>query len=590
MLPSLIMAVNLYRIYHQIQLFALCLGIFWLLLVSVQLCVVVKKVNTIPFYSSKYKRLLKPQLSLNYNRLPFQSMERPPISRVACLSETFNESSSHSGALLRSCRYKDICYSLKERQLVLFPSRKHFKLVSMVHSSIFLSSMSKPILASTVSSMISQDSFIRPHYQKHKQSNNYYHIHKKFKNTVWIPILMSCTFQSVLWDIYLPIFSLLELFDLSSRDFGILLLNKCNQTAQKILQFTEMMQMKMPQIISLPVAEQFLNHTFLCFHQAASGMGGLGLQQLRPPLNLSNEEFVPPRHTRRGKNIQNFRTYLVNQVWNSSSLIHSMEQPKQLMLTYSRQISKNTISSISKEMVIKALRKSMTLREQAEIVIMSKVLLLSSIEDKTVAIFLPQNSHLLLIGPPSDDWDFWTNHVAIHVHLLQAYVSGAIKYVVDEILYFADTSKQPDNLHPKENEAIPFVNNHSIIFRNTAPKATKIHCVSEKLFPSNDGAQNFRSCHFENLCFDMKAKQFVIFPSPALSMLLTRLRRLVRHGNYFSTISQSMVLTPQPKSIMGLKYKKLQIYNETEAISSFYQLHANWISTHTFSICNPGKL
>jgi hypothetical protein len=576
-------------IHQRIRSCALSIVILWLFLAAVLQQYNPRIGESIRFSSPKYKTLIKPKLTLKYSRFSFQRTDQLPISRIVCLSESFNESYTHSGALLRSCKYKDLCYSLMERRLVLFPTRTHFKLLSAVHSEIFLSSMSKPILASTVSSMIASDSFIRPHYQKHKHNNIYYRIHQEFQSTVWIPILMSCDIQSVLWEIYLPIFSLLELFDLSSMHFGILLLNDCNQTIQKIRQFTDMMQIQMPEIISLSSEKEILNQSFLCLHQAVSGMGGLGLQQNKPPQNLSYEQFVPPRHTHRGNNIRNFQSYILGLMFNHSSSSYFLEQPEQFVSSHSQHISKNIFSAVSANLTIKVLKKSMTLREKAAIVIMSKILVLSSIEDKTVAIFLPKGSHLVLIGPPIDDWDFWTNHVSIHVHLLQAYVSGAIKYLVDEVFYFSDSKKHPDNLLLEQHTSIPFLNNHSIVFRNVPPKATKIHCVAEKLYPQNEGAPNFRSCHFENLCFDMKAKRFVIIPSPALSMLLTRLQRLLRHGNYFSTLPSSMVLTPQPKSILGLQYRRHQIYNETETISSYYQLHANWISTHTLGVCNPGK-
>jgi hypothetical protein len=104
----------------------------------------------------------------------------------------------------------------------------------------------------------------------------------------------------------------------------------------------------------------------------------------------------PPEQMHRSNTIQRFRNYMV-QLMNIST-----QRSGSLDLVYSSQVRVMIINNVIKE----ELKQSMPLQEQVLIILQTKILLLASDEDKTVALFLPHKTHLIIIGPPNLDWDF----------------------------------------------------------------------------------------------------------------------------------------------------------------------------------------
>jgi hypothetical protein len=571
-----------------------------------------------------------------------QMTKRMPSRVVSCMPETFvkpswnqnpvSASTIDSQVLLQSCLYKLLCYDVLQRSLFLFPSVHHYQVLIRLHSSIFLSSLSKPVIMSPISNdiiSINQNlTAIKPIYRKFRSNDNYFIIQEDECNndkddSVWIPIQLLNSSRSILWDIYFPIYSLLEMFDLTSKKFHILLLpsddNSINVTLQKeqIHHFSDSMQLPRLNILSLSFVtgtkiEQNTNE-YLCFPHAAMGVGGLGYyshNQLRyntkNGTSDSNKEFkIPPHHIRRRKGIHKFRGYLLDQMnfsslrtvpYDSIRLVHSSYISRKAILLTGSFYSKSDSTRIS----IQELSPGIVGSERVRIILQTNILLLTSEEDKTLALFLPPKAHLVFIGtPPNKDWDFWTNCVWIQIHHVRKYVAQAVEYIVSEVLYFFDASQVDVNTTSNKESPMFWTKNHDldhspfVSLINAPPPATKIHCITEKLFPNNEGVKNFRSCHLENICFDLKQKDFVIFPSPAYHQLITKKKRLMR-DNYFSTVSLPLVMSPQMKFAREVKYASLRIHNSTvdeskSEISRFYKLRGTWIIINSVNACNPGQ-
>jgi hypothetical protein len=499
--------------------------------------------------------------------------------------ETFNESASSPGALLRSCEYEFLCYDVNKNQFVLFPSVNHYKVLSMIHSSFYLSTISKPIAVSTTSASTQDIKFIRPIYAKFKKKNKHYIIHDDIKDIVWIPLIISESFKSVLWDIYFPIFSLLEMFYITSKSFQIFLLNDSNATHKRIYDFSEKMQLPRPNIISvLPNATfgNFNANEYLCFPHVVMGISGHGYSQIPRPRDPATEHQLPPEHMHRGDTIHKFRNYLIQQMNISAQILTPID------VVYSTQASCVGILDNYTNVLMEELKQSMTLREKVTMILQTKILLLTSEEDKTVALFLPPKSHLIILGLPQLDWDFWTNCIWIYSHNIQVNISESIAYIIDEAMH--DRVLKRDTIK-MEKESMTKVNyNHNVSLVHHPPPVTRIHCVTEKLVPSKSGAPYFRSCLFENLCYDMTKKKFLIFPSPAYLKLLTQQNYLLQLGNYFSTVASPLVLSPSMKSITDASFGTFKVHTVGETGSKYYRFNGTWISLDAAVACNPGKL
>jgi hypothetical protein len=185
----------------------------------------------------------------------FQKYTDPPIARIHCLGETFNETRTHTpAALYRSCHYENMCYHIQEKRLVLFPSPHHWTLLSKLHDNIHLSSVSKPVIASAVRKLVTDSTAqITPYYMHPRNGNNnnsFYYVRNDTK-VVLVPIQPeSC--QSILWDVYLPVYTLLEQFDLQHEPYRLLLLGEpaSNCTRHKMDAFATMMGFATSDIVS----------------------------------------------------------------------------------------------------------------------------------------------------------------------------------------------------------------------------------------------------------------------------------------------------------------------------------------------------
>jgi hypothetical protein len=229
----------------------------------------------------------------------------------------------------------------------------------------------------------------------------------------------------------------------------------------------------------------------------------------------------------------------------------------------------------------------MPLQEKVFIIIQTKILVLASQEDKTVALFLPHKAHLIILGLPNLDWGFWTNCNWIQTHSLLINISEGISYIIDEVLY--DKVEKYSTFDSRNESRVQLNKNVDLFLVNQPPPITRIHCVAEKLIPSKHGAAHYRSCMFRNLCYDLEKKEFIIFPSPPYEKLLSTQAYLLTHENYFSTVSQPLSLSPSLKSRSKAEYSRFRMHTGGNNETKHYRFYGTWISLDTVRSCNPGK-
>ena len=95
----------------------------------------------------------------------------------------------------------------------------------------------------------------------------------------------------------------------------------------------------------------------------------------------------------------------------------------------------------------------------------------------------------------------------------------------------------------------------------------------------------YRSCHFENLCFDLIRHDFVIFLSNATQALAS----FPPSQFNFSTFTQPMVMSGIAPNIRTAKADMPRIISKTKA-TSYYWLNATWLAYQTFHTCNYGHV
>jgi hypothetical protein len=142
-----------------------------------------------------------------------------------------------------------MCYHVHEKRLVLFPSAQHWKLLSRLHPSIYLSTVSKAVMTSAVVQPAPDTTpTVTPQYLNHSSDNRYYYMMNKDDDTVWIPIEpASC--ESVLWDVYLPVYTLVEVFDFLDKPWRLLLLPKTRCTREQLEEYSDMMGLSTRDIV-----------------------------------------------------------------------------------------------------------------------------------------------------------------------------------------------------------------------------------------------------------------------------------------------------------------------------------------------------
>ena len=514
-----------------------------------------------------------------------------PTSSVHCLAETFNETRTNTpGALYRSCQYYNMCYHVNQKRLVLFPSQQHWNLLSKLHPNIFLSTVSKAVMTSAVLQATPElTPSVTPPYLNHTSDNRYYY-HANDDDVVWIPIQpVSC--ESAIWDVYLPIYTLVETFHFLHIPWRLLVLGEPPQcTREHLEEYSDMMGLSTRDIVYVSASPGLVTtlpnkyQEFVCYQQSVMGMGALADHRvIRPTEHLKEQDLkhIPPNHIRREMNLRGFRQRCL---WNLEII---PQRSKPYIVAYSSSLPAEYFALSIPGIQMGKLIPMDPLRKQIDVTSKASILILASLEDKTAALFLPEGSTLILIGEAQEDWDLWSNNALVRIHLVTSRIKEAVEYLIlDELSRLeqqamAFTTKGDDH-------GVDFVNNRSVTLVHANPPITRVHCVGEKLVPNVLGAEQYRSCHFENICFDLRSKSFVMFPSPLSQNLVHSNSSLLDEGNYFSTIPRSLIASPQPSHIGAGYFSDVPRVHNPSNVSSYYRLEGAWLATRTFNTNNIG--
>jgi hypothetical protein len=503
-----------------------------------------------------------------------------PYSKVQCVGESFDDYNSPSfRSMYRSCRYKNLCYKSGTKELVLIPTSQHQSILSLMRQDIYLSSVSKAVMPNPIlSSRIGKLDLQRPRYLKARDDYKYNQI-VNASNIIWIPILPKIG-ESPLLDLFLPIYRLLELFDLENETYGLFFLKSLNSSGQGLESFLSSMRIERPWIVydaDIPTNNYPNSVDLTCFENSVMGMGALGIHR---PHSYASNNSVPPNHIGRGNTFQKFRGYILKKMDISPSLNLSFT------IGYSALIPQSMLPQLaSTGLKWIALPPAGIASLRLRILEICKLsgLVLTSREDKTAALFLQDSSLLILIGEPQEDWDFWTNIPYIKLFLLTQNIPLALEKVIQAEMLLWNSQTDEKNMLKRGNVS------HSDIFplelKVGSPKPTTIHCIGEKLYPDSEGAHQFRSCYFENICFHLVTKQFKIV-QPVNVFLKND--QFLQDGNYFSSLVKPLALYPQPKNKHGIKAEIIDTDFLTGVNTSYYHFKGVLLSNRVLNTCNPG--
>lgn len=165
----------------------------------------------------------------------------------------------------------------------------------------------------------------------------------------------------------------------------------------------------------------------------------------------------------------------------------------------------------------------------------------------------------------------------------------------DESIHFPPPARRLNN-HNKDlllpNDGT--LNGIPLYFRDEPLEYSTISCVGDNF---QIDAHFYRSCLFQNMCFDMELQDFVIVPSPHEQEWLESI-----HNDSSSSLFTSAVDTNVSVLLGGVNIKwgespadKLEWFPQVLTqgrISRFYQLPNDhvWIPYHSYAAFNPGHL
>lgn len=142
-----------------------------------------------------------------------------------------------------------------------------------------------------------------------------------------------------------------------------------------------------------------------------------------------------------------------------------------------------------------------------------------------------------------------------------------------------------------------FFNGVPLYYKESSSTYSSVHCIGETFQKKHPWI--YRSCHYQNLCFDVTEQEFVLFQSPQDG----RLNRLLRGKHNLAHVSTLLTKTDQNSvSIGGINVKwtwsegvprlkwspKVVTMTTTSEPLSYYEMNATWIPFHSMAGFNPG--
>jgi hypothetical protein len=410
--------------------------------------------------------------------------QQPPYSRVHCVAENFQ---ADTVWMYRSCHYTNLCFDLTEKVFVLHPSPLHQQLEADimqrrtnksalqhqkdgVAQNTFLSSTSKDVMGGGAHAywLKRGRGKWKPALRNASSSSNYYKL-----DAVWVSFfpLGGCNAGHNLWDVFLPIYTLLEQFDLvgdgsKKRLFLTVMPSKQGQCAQMVTELAPMMGVSDIKLVldlkptTTPVATGNTSN-LVCATHSASGMGFLtdhGLNEHGGQL----QDYLNPVNVHRNSNLERFRAFLLRNIGIDDndaskglqvlppykvifSILSSKEPKRRFDFAKSVQVLRSTrrmvphnpaprydINStgggdqppvpLSSLLQIESIAMwNYTIPQQALLTCCQAAIYVSACGGGTApAFFLPKGATLILYGNDLQrlDWDLWNNYAHLRVHWL----------------------------------------------------------------------------------------------------------------------------------------------------------------------------
>jgi hypothetical protein len=548
-----------------------------------------------------------------------------PVSSVHCIGENFLNDTS---PLFRSCQYTNLCFHSRYNEFVIYPSQQHLRLRSILHKDIHLSSVVQPVLAAAVphpprprqtlvreilkdaNSPESKAVWQQALFSPKEISSEKEPLQFTFRNdSVWVPFYpwwSNCAIQDVLvvWDVLLPVYTLLELFDLTNHTSVklVLLPGDKNEICIPFLsKFANWLGLEM--VTPGRLVQPFNRDVVICNHHSVAGLGA----HAEHVTVLDRRQAKRPANIGRGSQLRNFRKHIHTKLNFRAATPHELgsvnaTQPV-LRVVISDQLShhlQHVQQTKSVGLEIQVMPSHLDVEEQIAVVQYAQVLILRHSQDKTCALFLPDHATLIFVNSrqahqtrqaTSLDWELWNNYPMLKTHLIAGNnltaQQEAINYIIEE-----EHSRLTESLSsrvrmltkPEKSEAVQLDGGQSVTLIKQPPPTTRVHCTGESRDHDELGYR-YRSCHFENLCFDLKRHDFVIFPSNATQSL----EQFPKDQFYFSTVAQPMVSSGYVLTTTKAKPDMPRVVRKTIA-ASYYYLDATWLSYQTFSTCNEGHI
>lgn len=357
----------------------------------------------------------------------------PPVSHVHCLGENFQP----NAWMYRSCQFENLCFNLNKKTFVLHPSEDQLKLESQLHDQTFLSSKVEDMISGGQHPqwLRKQRGKWQPEVQPNGNSTKSYYAFSE--DTVWISFYPwgGCNPGHLLWDSFLPIYTLLEMFDLKDKELFLTeMFQRKGDCPELMNQFAPMMGMKRK-----PQKTKDLNFTtannkpqssnMVCVRHSASGMGWLTDNGLSYH-GTRGRDFNTPHNIGRAANLAGFRQYLLGNI----GLGNANMIQKPYRVTFSILSSRDEDRRFTFDTQVKAMKAALppdveiqsiamwnyTVREQIEIAARSTVYISVNGGGTNTAFFMPKGASLILYGKQNErmDFDLFNNYAQLRTHWL----------------------------------------------------------------------------------------------------------------------------------------------------------------------------
>jgi hypothetical protein len=395
-----------------------------------------------------------------------------------------------------------------------------------------------------------------------------------------------------LWDVVLPIYSLLEIFEMQNKTILVTEVSRRKlDCSHSIKNYEGLAGFHIYQARELGIVGD--NATLLCSRFSVNGIGYFMTHGPPPDLRDMHDKAranFAPHNLRRSVILQNFRNFLLK------NIKVSFDGPRRSNLVtfvVSEKIEDGIAKLIGLVRQIELARvqilhvSNTTVEEQIQVASMSSVMVTKGGPSSIPALFLPRDASLLLLG--TADWDLWSNYASLRVHFIPESESNVTSrlfadLILAELSTTNYTQPAPDKSLTNE-ETASFMNRTTLTFVKGAPPPSQVHCIGDNM---RKNGWIFRSCHYKGLCFDLRKKSFVLFFSES-TLRLHQTAQTV--GALLSSAPQKVVNGGQVRNqlLAGKKSWNPEV-RPLENLTSYYTLPANtiWISFHPHENCNYG--